>query len=61
MEGGLFAAVFCLGPLLLFGAGWFSCYFLLVKYRFRFERRFEAEESSSSVRAGRGREHAWEP
>ena len=59
MEGA-FALFFCLGPLLLFGAGWFSCYFLLVKYRFRFERRFEAEESSP-VRAGRGREQAWEP
>lgn len=54
-----FVLFFCLGPLLLFGAGWFSCYFLLVKYRFRFERRFEAEESSLPARAGR--EHAWEP
>lgn len=56
MEGFAILLV-CLVPLVLFGAGWASCYFLVVKYRIHFERQDEAGLP------GRGsiREKGWQP
>ena len=54
--------IFCLVPILIFGAGWVSCYYLMVKYRLRVDRR---EEFDLPIKAGdprRGSSKAvWEP
>lgn len=49
--------VLCGLPLFFFLAGWIACYVLLVKYRFRMERRFD--DDPPNVRAGRQAE--WQP
>lgn len=52
--------IFCLVPILLFAAGWVSCYYLMVKYRLRLDRREEFDTSvSASNRHRTG--PAWEP
>ena len=51
-------AFVCVVPLVLFGAGFLACYLLLVRYRFRFERRFDDYEPAHH----RGRkEEVWQP
>lgn len=49
--------VVCGLPLVIFLAGWLACYFLVVKYRFHVEKRFEEQpgRSSSTTQAG------WQP
>jgi hypothetical protein len=51
---------FCFGPLLLFGAGWLSCYYLMVKYRLRFDRREDFDEIPTNNRRISSKP-AWEP
>lgn len=54
--------LFCLAPLLLFAAGWISCYVLVVRYRLRFERRPDFDPPASATSKSRaGQAPAWEP
>jgi hypothetical protein len=39
--------VICGLPLLIFWAGWVSCYLLVIKYRFHVERRWEVQEPAA--------------
>lgn len=51
--------VLCGMPLIIFLAGWTACYLLVVKYRFRLERRWEVEGQGSRGAGVRGVE--WQP
>lgn len=42
--------VICGLPLLLFWLGWVSCYLLVIKYRFRVERRWDQGQESQPAR-----------
>jgi hypothetical protein len=49
--------VLCGLPLAIFLAGWTACYLLVVKYRFRMERRWEDDPGvQASTRAA-----SWQP
>lgn len=51
--------VLCGLPLAIFLAGWTACYLLVVKYRFRMERRWEVDEQGS--RGAGVRQAEWQP
>jgi hypothetical protein len=43
-------------PLAIFWAGWTACYFLVVKYRFRVETRFEEQPPRNATK-----QQGWQP
>lgn len=48
--------VVCGLPLVFFAAGWMACYFLVVKYRFHVERRYEEQPGRSGAT-----QTSWQP